>query len=174
MLYTARKLGVVDKNQLAYILATVFHETAGTFKPVIESYWVRDRLIRKYGRKRGIRRFYEWLKQTLPTSKYFPYVGRGYVQLTWKDNYEKASIMLTEHYGSEYIDLVSNPSWAMIPEFAAIILIKGMIDGFFTGRKLDDYISDNRVNFIDARRIINGKDRAKRIARYAEKYKRIL
>ena len=173
-IYAANSFGINDKNQIAYILATVLHESAGTFKPIIESYWVRDRLIRKYGSKKGTRRFYRWLENTLPTSKYFPYVGRGYVQLTWDFNYKHYSDVLTKYYGSEYIDLVNNPSWAMIPDFAMIILIDGMRNGSFTGVGLSRYINEDKVDFVNARRIINGKDKARTIARYAEKYSRLL
>jgi peptidoglycan hydrolase-like protein with peptidoglycan-binding domain len=59
----AKKQGISSRCQIAYIIATVQHETAGTFQPICE-----------YGGK---------------YRPYSPYYGRGYVQLTWQSNYEK-------------------------------------------------------------------------------------
>ncbi len=68
------------KNQIAYVLATADHETNHTFKPVIEAYWLSNPDT--------------YLKTHLPSSKYYPYYGRGYVQLTWDYNYEKYGKLL--------------------------------------------------------------------------------
>jgi putative chitinase len=55
-----------DIRWLAYILATVYHETAGTMNPIKE----------KGGEK------------YLRSKAYYPYYGRDLVQTTWKANYE--------------------------------------------------------------------------------------
>ena len=129
------------RNQAAYVLATAFHETAHTMRPV-----------REYGGE-----------NYLKSKKYYPYVGMGFVQLTWKYNYEKASKKLG-------VDFVSAPKKLLEPEYAAEILVIGSRDGWFTGKKLSDYMTLQASNFTGARRIINGTDKAALIAGYAAEY----
>lgn len=133
------------RNQAAYVLATAYHETAHTMRPV-----------REYGGE-------TYLKK----KQYYPYVGMGYVQLTWKANYEKASRKLG-------VDFVSNPKLLLKPQHAAKILVIGSRDGWFTGKKLSDYITLHRSDFTGARKIINGSDRARLIADYAVEYEKLL
>ena len=87
------------------------------------------------------------------------YYGRGFVQLTWKVNYEKQAAKLG-------IDCVANPDLVMVPAHAAAILLDGMRDGDFTGKKFSDYFTDHNSNPIDARQIVNGHDQDKLIASY--------
>jgi hypothetical protein len=136
----AKKRGVL-RNQLAYILATAYHETAHTMKPV-----------REYGGE-------AYLKK----KKYYPYVGMGYVQLTWDYNYKKAGQKLG-------VDFMSNPKLLLQPKYAVPILVQGMIEGWFTGKKLSDYITLSKSDFVGARRIINGVDKKDLISDYAEAY----
>ncbi|MEJ2002998.1 MAG: hypothetical protein P8X77_16760 [Maritimibacter sp.] len=130
---------------LAYALATAWHEAR--FIPQ-----------REWGRGRG--------RPYARPGKYGqPQYGRGLVQLTWDRNYEWADKAL--HLGGS---LLANFDRALEPEIAVRILIEGMKQGAFTGRKLADYIdgSGNRSAFVKARRIINGTDRAEDIATYAD------
>ena len=136
------KQGITDKNQIKYIIAKVEHETNGTFTPVREAYWLSE----------------SWRKRNL---RYYPYYGRGFVQITWKDNYEKFGKLLN-------IDLVDNPDLALDIDYATFILVYGMKHGSFTGKKLCDYINCEKTDFVRARRIINGNDKAAHIARLAK------
>jgi len=131
-------------TQIAYVLATTKWETAQTFKPVREAFWLSE----------------QWRKDNL---HYYPYYGRGFVQLTWRTNYEKYSIILS-------VDLVNNPDLAMENEIALFILVHGFKTGTFTGRKITDYINDSETDFINARRCINGTDRAHEIAALANDF----
>ena len=140
----ASKRGLL-RNQLAYVLATTYHETAHTMKPV-----------REYGSEKYLK-----------SKKYYPYVGRGYVQITWETNYKKASIKLG-------VDFIKNPNLLMEPKYAAPILLDGMIEGWFTGKKLSDYITLQTSDFVNARRIINGVDKKDLIAGYAKEYDSLL
>ena len=133
--------------QVAYVLATTQWETAQTFKPVREAFWCDD----------------EWRRCNF---RYYPYYGRGYVQLTWRNNYAKYGQLLG-------LDLVDNPDLAMEPGAALFILVHGFKTGAFTGRRIADYIDADRCDFISARRCINGSDRAHEIARLAEKFLQI-
>lgn len=127
---------------LAYMLATAYHETARTMQPIAE-----------YGKGRG--RPYGIPD---PTTKQ-TYYGRGYVQLTWLENYRRASAELG-------VDFVNQPDLAMKPNHAAEILYRGSIEGWFTKKTLADYFSDAKSDPVGARRIINGTDRADLIAGY--------
>ena len=133
------------RNQMAYVLATAFHETAHKMKPV------REMGGEKY----------------LQSKKYYPHVGMGYVQLTWLVNYKKAS----DYLG---VDFASNPKLLLEPKYAAPILIRGMAEGWFTGKKLSDYITLQKSDFRNARRIVNLMDKADLIAGYARDYDKLL
>lgn len=131
-------------TQVAYVLATAQWETNQTFEPVREAYWLSD----------------DWRKRNL---RYYPYYGRGYVQLTWKNNYEKYSNLLD-------VDMVTEPDIAMQPEISLFILVHGFKTGTFTGRKISDYIDASKSDFVAARRCINGTDKAHEIAELARKF----
>lgn len=137
ILQECQKQGIIDKRQISYVLATTYHETAHTYRPIDE-----------YGGSK---------------TRYAPYWGRGYVQLTWKFNYAKYSA----HVGE---DLVSHPEKAKEPRAAAFILVHGFKYGTFTGKALHHYINSARCDFVGARRCINGTDKAALIAGYAQKW----
>jgi hypothetical protein len=97
----------------------------------------------------------------------FKYRGRGLVHLTWKKNYQKAK----DYFG---IDFVGNPDEAAGFENSIPIMIWGMKEGIFTGKKLGDYINNTTKDYEGARRIINGSDQKVLIASYAIKFEAIL
>lgn len=136
------------RNEAAYVLATTEWETNRTFEPVKEAYWLSE----------------NWRKSNL---RYYPWYGRGFVQLTWETNYIKAGQKLG-------LDLTTNPDRVMDPSVAAQILVRGMKEGWFTGKKLSDYIDLQRSDFYNARRIVNGLDKAKEIEALAKKYNKEL
>lgn len=86
------------------------------------------------------------------------------MQLTWERNYAKMSQFLG-------VDLVKHPDLALEPKYAAKILVYGMLKGLFTRKPLAQYINANQVDFYNARKTVNGLDRAERIANYAQKLK---
>jgi len=139
--------GLGLKAQIAYVLATVDHETAHTFKPVKEAYWLPDPDA--------------YLKKHHPD--YYPYYGRGYVQLTWKNNYSKYGELVGQ-------DLVANPDLALDPQVALFVLVHGFKNGAFTGHKLADHVNASKTDFLNARRCINGVDKQHEIADIATKY----
>lgn len=144
-----------DRRKLAYILATAYHETARTMEPVRETLAKTDAKAKELLTK-------AWKAGKMPQVKkdywFGGYFGRGFVQLTHEYNYQKAQDE-TGH------PLVKNPSLAMEPNIAALILVKGMMRGWFTGKKLADY-----TDFTSMRRVVNGTDRAAQIATHAEKF----
>lgn len=150
-----RKVGNRDIRHLAYILATAYHETARTMQPVRETLAKTDAKAKEILTKAWKAGKLPWVKYDYWSSGWF---GRGFVQLTHKENYVKAG----EKLG---IDLVSDPSKAMIPEVSALILIRGMQEGWFTGRKLS-----GAGGFLEARGVVNGTDKAGQIATYANAF----
>lgn len=134
--------------QWSYFFATVFHETAHTFLPVKEAYWLSE----------------EWRKKNL---RYFPFYGRGYVQTTWQVNYQYYSKLLG-------VDFIKNPDLMMNPKYSFISSLDGFVKGRFTGKKISDYVNDKKKDYIGARRVINGTDKANLIAGYAKTFEQIL
>ena len=63
---------------------------------------------------------------------------------------------------------MGNPELAERPEIAAQILVGGMKTGSFTGKGLDAYINDSQTDFVNARRIVNGTDKAQTFAATAQ------
>ncbi len=149
-------------EQRAYLLATAYHETAFTMQPIIEFGGV------KYFDKYDTGRLAEALGNTPQADGdgYF-FRGRGYVQITGRTNYENAGRKLK-------VDLVNKPDLALDARIAADILIKGSVEGWFTGKKLNDYITSTKKDYRNARRIINGVDKADAIAKYAEVFEQAL
>lgn len=143
----------------AYILATSYHETAKRMQPVREGLNASD----------------AWRKRNL---RYYPWYGRGHVQLTWEENYVKADQKLG--LGGE---LVKNADLALDPEISAEILVVGMKEGWFSGdkkgrhtlaRHLPNGNAATRTQFKNARRIVNLMDKADLIADYAVIYQEAL
>lgn len=133
---------LADLRWLGYILATTYHETAKTMQPV-----------REYGRGKG----YKYGKPDPETGQV--YYGRGFCQLTWKYNYKRFEDLLG-------VPLVNNPDLALEPKTAAQILFIGMVKGIYTSKRLSDYFNDEKDDPVNARRIVNGIDKAKLIAGY--------
>jgi putative chitinase len=144
---------LVDDRHLAYVLATTFHETAQTMQPIAE-----------YGKGKG-------KSYGNPAGPYGQcYYGRGYVQLTWYDNYVKQDKKLGLND-----ELVKNADLALDPTIAMQVLFQGMNDGDFTGVGLPKYITCKNVetdttDFYNARKIVNGLDCAQQIQGYAQKF----
>lgn len=134
------KAGYTDQRWLAYILATVFHETGRRMQPVKElggeSY--------------------------LKSKPYYPWYGRDLVQTTWESNYQKVK----DNTG---VDVITNPDLIGQMPLAARVAVLFMVKGWYTGKKLADYLN-TKTDFVNARRIINGKDKASEIAHFAQQF----
>ncbi|MGV8936016.1 MAG: hypothetical protein ACOH2J_02775 [Allorhizobium sp.] len=154
-----------DRRHLAYMLATTFHETGRRMQPVRETGASSDaaaiRILDKAfaeGRLKQIRAPY-WRRDVDGRS----WLGRGLVQITHKRNYEKLS-------AATGIDLVSDPACAMEMEMAVKILFVGMEQGLFTGVRLGNVFGATTEDWVGARRIINGRDRADLVAGYGRAF----
>lgn len=146
-----------DLKKLAYMFATAYHETAFTMQPIIE-----------YGNKGYFNKYEPSTKigKVLGNDKPgdgYNYRGRGFVQLTGRRNYSLAGDRIN-------VNLISNPDLACELKNATKIMFNGMFEGWFTGVKLGDYLNDKQSNWISARKIINGLDKAHTIGSYAKKF----
>lgn len=143
--------GITDRNQMAYVLATCWHECR--FKSIKE---IRAKPGTKIWRLQNA----YWITG---------YYGRGFSQLTWLKNYRKFSQMTG-------VDLVRDPDSALLPEIGAKILVYGMVNGSFTGAGL---LSSNKLakyfkpgappDWMSARKIVNGTFQADKVASAAVK-----
>ena len=143
--YDAGGTPMDDIRWLAYMLATTFHETAYKMWPTTE----------------------QGSQDYLQGKEYYPYIGRGYVQLTWEENYRNASAALGL---IDDRDLVEHPELALDSLISARIMFRGMAEGWFTGRKLGQYFSDDKDDPVNARQIINGNDQDTKIAAYYDMF----
>ena len=147
--YDAGGTPMTDIRWLSYMLATVYHETAFRMWPTTE-----------YGSQ-----------SYLEGKEYFPYVGRGFVQLTWEDNYRTASAALGL---IDDRDLVEHPEMALDSLISARIMFRGMAEGWFTGARLGQFFNndfeDPKDDPYNARTIINGHDCAKEIEAYHDQF----
>lgn len=146
----------------ACAMATAYLETAHTMLP-----------IKEYGGASYFRRMYD-IEGARPAKARelgnlqpgdgARFAGRGYVQLTGRNNYARAGAKLG-------VELITAPDRALDPDIAAQIMVRGMEEGWFTGKMLADYLprqgKATRAQFKASRRIINGQDRADDIAGYA-------
>jgi LysM repeat protein/predicted chitinase len=159
---------ITNLQYMAYMLATVKHETANRFQPITEyggrSYFSKyDPILANTSRRRARAK----RNGNIRRGDGYKYRGRGFVQITWKNNYQKLGDALG-------YDLVNNPEKALDPVIAYKIMSYGMRKGVFTGRRLSHYISSDHTDYKNARKIINGLDKARLVQRHAENFEKIL
>lgn len=142
-----------DDRKLAYILATSYHESGHTMNAIHEGF--DDNY---------------WPSRYADTG----YWGRGFVQLTWEDNYRG----MEDETG---VDLTQYPEAALLPQISAIVTVDGMMDGDFRRQAgpLNNYIpvtenedgsvTRGQADYEGARDTVNGGgDRAGDIAAIAQ------
>lgn len=126
-----------DTRWLGYALATQHHECAQTCQPIEE-----------HGKGSGM----AYGKKDPETGQ--TYYGRGYVQLTWRENYARADREL----GLEGGDSCEwNAANALDPTIAAEVMFRGMEEGWFrSGHNFARYFAGKKDDPYNAREIING------------------
>ncbi|TCL70527.1 hypothetical protein [Rhizobium sp. BK251] len=163
---------------LAYMLATTFHETGAEMSPVSENLnYSAQGLLATFPKYFSAAQAKAYARQPVRIANRayanrigngdeasgdgYRFRGRGLVQITGRENYRT--------YGIE-----DDPDAALQSSTAVSILFDGMEKGRFTGKKLADYITAGKCDYENARRIINGTDKAKQIAGYAYAFDKAL
>lgn len=142
-----------DDRWLAYMFATGHLETGRKMQGVEE-------IGKGKGRPYGSKIKHNGKQYNMPDKIYY---GRGLVQLTWYENYEKAGKLIGK-------DLLNNPELALETSISVKIMFLGMINGWFTGAKLSRFFNETTEDWKNARKIINGLDKADLIADFARSY----
>lgn len=142
----------VDIRHFAYYLATKKLECANTWR-AIKEYGTAAYFNSRYGPQTRVGKT---LGNTEPGDGAF-YCGRGDVQCTGRANYTKA----TEKLG---IDFVNHPDLMLVQANAYAVGKLFILAGWFTGKALGDYINETKDDPVNARRTINGLDKAQQIA----------
>jgi len=117
--------GIATQAVCAAAIATVAIETASTFQPVREAFWFDE----------------DWRRTNL---RYYPFYGRGYIQLTWESNYRTYSEALG-------VDLLDNADLAMDPSVAAKVFA-----AFFA--QSGAAAAAERHDWAECRRLVQGAD----------------
>ena len=148
LVFLGQDAALRDARWVAYMLATVKHECADVWQPIEErgpvSYFAKYDAGTELGARLG----------NVEAGDGQRFKGRGYVQLTGRSNYTRAG-------------LAQAPERALDPPTAYTLLSDGMRLGQFSGKALADYMGDAGTDYLGARHIINGQDRAELIAGYA-------
>lgn len=156
------KSGYTDIRWLAYMLGTTYHETNKVMYPIEE--YGKGR-----GKRYGTKTRYDGQKYFYPDKLYY---GRGQIQLTHYENYLLMGKLLN-------LPLLEQPELALVPEISADIMFEGMTRGIsnrgdFTGVSLEKFFNDNTEDWINARKVINGLDKAEVIASYSKRFLKCL
>jgi hypothetical protein len=148
-------LGLKDLRWLAYILATIWHETDKTMQP-IEEYG------KGKGKKYGARVWYSGKRYNDILHIFF---GRGHTQNTWRDIYLKLTLANKKGW-----DFVNKPDLLLEMEPSIWATFHGMITGLYTGRSLRMHFNTTTNDPTGARKIINVTDKAILIRDYHFKF----
>lgn len=154
--------GKMPTSWAAYALATAYHETAHTMQPINE-----------YGGNAYFHRMYDPEGQRPDAARKngntqpgdgVRYHGRGYVQLTWRNNYRRAGEAIGQ-------PLEDQPDLALRPDVAGAVLVQGILQGWYNpkGKGIRAYVpaEPTREHFVNARTLVNLSDKADLIAGYA-------
>jgi hypothetical protein len=138
----------LSRPQLAYVLATAEHESDrfATLEEYASGAAYEGRSDLGNSKPGDGRRF----------------KGRGYVQLTGRNNYRQYAKRSGIH-----LELLP-PVLMNWPALSAWVLVDGMMRGAYTGRRLDQFVNGGTSDFRNARRVVNGLDRADKIAAQAK------
>lgn len=144
-----------------YLFATTFHETAKKMQP-----------IKEYGSQ-----------SYLQGKKYYPYYGRGLVQLTWDTNYKRSDDEsnaddlvppeVVNTLPDKRVNQLTHLDQALILEIALSNLCNGCHRGWYGG-KLWTYLQNTKKDYVGARYCVNVQDKANTIAGYARTFETAL
>lgn len=132
---------VLSLRQLAYMIATARWETRRFER--LREVGGHD-YLRQYDGKGGNRK---------GTEDYYNFRGGGWCHTTFRDNYRRASGWCKN--AGITVDLTAEPERILEPDINYEVMVTGHLTGGFTGFKLSDYINDQKVEYRQARLVIN-------------------
>ncbi len=132
-----------DLRCLAYILATADFETDRSFRPIEEK-------SKGKGERYGMM---EKLNGTGYSSPIQLFYRRGIIPLIWYDNYKHIANRLK-------VDILNQPQLVLDQDISIQILVDGMMQGWFTGQKLEDYFSTYKNNWSEARSVLKKSEKS--------------
>lgn len=178
----------LTNQETAYILATVEHETAGTFQPKVENfnyldpnhviekwpfYFKTKKQVEPYVRNPCALASFIYNGQngnTLNSNDGWVYRSRGLIPIIGKNFYKKMGTMV-------YEDLIEDPDLILEPSVAVECVLIGCLEGVYTGYKLRQFINSEQCDYVNARSVVGSatrSDRSNHIAGLADLYERSL
>lgn len=179
-------------DQIANSLAQIKLETAHSFHPVVEGYYLAKGVPPDDNYYNGN---YPVVKNFQKQLYYFPFFGRGDIQLTHEENYREQDELIKKYFpeivsdfesrSGQKLDLVKHPEQVLDGSISFSAMTIGMHKGTFReGQTLDRYINNRMVDDFNARNIVNGdrfhKDKqtgekiGEKIVKNAHKFREIL
>lgn len=153
---------LTDLRWLAYIMGGTFHESGRLMIPVREGFAKTDAgarsAVAKLFKSGKIKRNY-----ALPNKAGVSFYGRGRIQNTHEANY----LELENRFG---LPFTIDPDLLLDSKIDAKVTVIGHAEGIWTKKKLSDFITKTKTDYHNARKIVNGLDRADLIAGYARKF----
>ncbi len=94
--------GIDDRATQVAMIGTVAIESASTFQPVREAFWMSE----------------EWRRNNL---RYYPFYGRGPIQCTWEENYRSGDQWIGEIWndGIPVLDSTQDPDAMLDPDYGS-------------------------------------------------------
>lgn len=149
---------------LAAALGQSYRETGGLMVPILETHTARNPCTSRAQAARRLEAAFvagklTWVRTRywLPDASKQIGVGGGDIQLTHRANYVNANEKIKARFGVD-VGLDRDYDEVLDPVVSAVVMFQGMIDGWFTTKKLVDYADQKTgaVNYRDARDIVNG------------------
>lgn len=147
--------------QIGNAFAQIKRESAHSFLPVVEGYYLGDPKKPGFyqGNTQRVKNFQKHLR-------YYPHFGMGHIQVTHPENFEEQNELIPKyfpelveefekHTGKKF-DLVKEPAQILDPWISFAALTIGMHKGTFTGQTLDQWITPKFADHYNARGIVNG------------------
>lgn len=161
--FNRNNISVRPVEKMAYMLASVRHECGPDMLPITENLNYSARRLTEVWPSRfptiDIAKKYANDPQVLGNFVYggrlgngvlegYKYRGRGFIQLTGYVNYKKFGEKLN-------VDLLQDPDLAKDVTIGAKILFTGVMEGMFTGKKISSSINAKKVDYAEARDVVN-------------------
>jgi len=98
--------GITDRPVQVAMIGTIAIESASTFRPVREAFFLGEPEPAETWRRNNLR--------------YYPWYGRGFIQITWQSNYQVYSQKINDLWqAGGAIDLIARPDDALDPDVSA-------------------------------------------------------